>query len=103
MDRLARLQELLKVSPGDNFLEHALALEYVKMGEEAGARQVFEGILTRDPGYIGSYYHLGKLLERINETALAIQWYEKGMAAAKAAADHHALGELRAAYEDLLF
>jgi tetratricopeptide (TPR) repeat protein len=103
MDRLARLQDLLKTSPGDNFLEHALALEYIKAGDEAGARQVFEGILTRDPGYIGSYYHLGKLLERINETALAIQWYERGMAAAKAAADHHALGELRAAYEDLVF
>lgn len=103
MDRLTRLQELLKASPGDNFLEHALALEYIKAGADAGARQVFEGILTRDPGYIGSYYHLGKLLERINETALAIHWYEKGMAAARAAADHHALRELRAAYEDLVF
>jgi hypothetical protein len=59
--------------------------------------------LLRDPGYTGSYYHLAKLLERTNETALAIQWYEKGMEVAKAAADHHALGELRAAYEDLVF
>lgn len=102
MDRVARLQVFLKASPGDSFLEHALALEYIKAGDEAGARQVFEGILLRDPGYIGSYYHLAKLLERSSQTALAIEWYEKGMAAAKAAGDQHALGELRAAYEDLV-
>ena len=102
MDRVARLQEFLKASPGDNFLEHALALEYVKAGNDAAARQVFETILLRDPGYVGSYYHLGKLLERVGEPAMATAWYGKGMEAAKAAGDNHALGELRAAYEDLV-
>jgi len=101
MDRVARIMEFLKTSPGDNFLEHALALEYIKAGNDAGARQIFETILQRDPGYTGSYYHLGKLLERIGEKKLAIDWYEKGMAAAKAAGDNHALGELRAAHEEL--
>jgi len=102
MDRVARIMEFLKANPGDNFLEHALALEYIKAGNDAAARSVFETILQRDPGYIGSYYHLGKLLERTGETALAVDWYKKGMAAASTAADHHALGELRAAYDDLV-
>ncbi len=102
MDRLARIMELLRATPGDNFLEHALALEHIKLGNDAGARAVFEAILQRDPAYIGSYYHLAKLLVRTGETALAIAWYEKGMAAAKAVGDNHALGELRAAYEDLV-
>ena len=102
MDRVARIIEFLKASPGDNFLEHALALEYIKAGNDAGARQIFENILQRDPGYIGSYYHLGKLLERTGETEAAISWYEKGMVAATAAGDNHALGELRAAHEDLV-
>ena len=102
MDRLARLQEFLKANPADSFLQHALALEYIKAGNEQGAKEIFETILLRDAGYIGSYYHLGKLLERTGEPALAIEWYEKGMAAAKAASDHHALGELRAAYENLV-
>ena len=101
MDRVARIMEFLKTNPGDNFLEHALALEYIKAGNDAGARQVFETILLRDPGYTGSYYHLGKLLERTGEKKLASDWYEKGMAAAKAAGDHHALNELRAAHEEL--
>lgn len=102
MDRLTRLTDMLKTSPGDSFLQHALALEYIKAGNDAGARQVFESILLNDPGYIGSYYHLAKLLERINEKDVAIQWYEKGMAQARTAGDHHALNELRAAYEDLV-
>jgi tetratricopeptide (TPR) repeat protein len=103
MDRIIKLKEFLQANPGDNFLKHALALEYIKIGDDAAARTIFEEILTIDPGYVGSYYHLAKLLERTGETDLAIQWYEKGMEAAKKAGDKHALGELRSAYEELTF
>ena len=61
----------------------------------------FERLLAHDPGYVGSYYHLAKLLERTGMNEEAIGVYEKGMAAATAAGDKHALGELRAAYEEL--
>ena len=101
MDRVARLKELLTLTPGDSFLEHALALEHVKAGDDAGARLLFEGILAREPGYTGSYYHLGKLLERSGDPATAMRWYQQGMAACKAAGDNHAFNELRAAFEDL--
>lgn len=103
MDRIERIQDFLKQSPKDNFLRHALALEFIKMGEDKKARELFEDILNECPDYIGSYYHLGKLLERGNETQLAIAWYEKGMFAAKAAKDTHAYNELQAAYEDLVY
>lgn len=103
MDRIARLKEFLQATPGDNFLKHALALEYIKIDDDSTAQRIFEEILTQDPGYIGSYYHLAKLLERTGDTNAAIQWYEKGMEAAKKAGDHHALGELRSAYEELTF
>ena len=98
-----RAQEMLQQQPGDNFLQHALALEYVKAGDDASARSLFEEILTRDAGYIGSYYHLAQLLQRTGERDLAIEWYEKGMEAAKRAGDRKALGELRSAYEELVF
>ncbi|MFM2362648.1 MAG: hypothetical protein RLZZ316_1550 [Bacteroidota bacterium] len=103
MERIEKLKAFLLASPADCFLQHALALEYVKLGNDAEARKWFEAILNSNPNYIGSYYHLGKLLERLNETAVAITWYEKGMAAARAANDLHALGELRGAYEELTF
>ena len=101
MDRIARIKEMLQLSPQDNFLQHALALEYIKLGKEKEARQLFEEILLRDPAYIGSYYHLGKLLERNGETMLAEEWYRKGMDAAQKAGDHHAFRELQSAYEEL--
>ncbi len=102
MERIDKLKTFLEANPGDSFLKHALALEYVKLGDEAGARKLFEEILTLDPGYVGSYYHLGKLLERTGEQELAIGWYEKGLAAAKAAGDRHAYGELQGALDELI-
>ncbi len=101
MERIEKLHAFLNTNPHDHFIQHALALEYIKLGEDNKARGLFEEILTHDPSYIGSYYHLAKLLERMGEKNLAASWYEKGMAAAKEAKDNHAYNELQAAYEDL--
>jgi Tfp pilus assembly protein PilF len=103
VDRVEKIKEMLAVNPADSFLQHALALEYIKLGKEGQARNLFEEILNREPGYIGSYYHLAKLLERSNNNVEAIKWYEKGMEEAKRAGDNHALGELRSAWEELIF
>lgn len=100
-ERIDKLKGFLAASPGDPFLQHALALEYIKSGDDNQARQLFENILKNDPSYVGSYYHLGKLLERQGDLSLAIKWYEKGMHAARQAGDNHALNELRAAHEDI--
>lgn len=103
MDRMERVKEMLQASPNDNFLRHALALEYVKQGNDAEARLLFEAVLTDSPDYIGTYYHLGKLLERAGETQIATAWYKKGMAAAKLEGSRHAYNELQTAYEDLVY
>lgn len=101
MDRIARIHEMLEKNPKDNFLRHALALEYIKTGDDTKAKELFVTILTEFPDYVGSYYHLAKLLERTGDTETAIQWYEKGMEVAKKAGDRHAYSELQGAYEDL--
>lgn len=103
MDRIEKILEFLKANPKDNFLRHALALEYIKLGDDLKARILFEEILTESPDYVGSYYHLAKLLEKLEQTDKAIEYYEKGMAAAKAANDNHTYSELQAAYEDLIY
>lgn len=103
MSRIEKLKEYLENSPKDAFLRHALALEYIKAGDDAGARALFEALLADEPGYVGSYYHLAKLLERNGDEPAAIQVYEKGMEEAKKAGDNHAYGELRGAYEELTF
>ena len=101
MDRIEKLKTFLAASPEDSFLQHALALEYIKLGDDATARSLFETLLEREPGYVGSYYHLAKLLERNEDEAAAIAVYEKGMEEAKKAGETHAYGELRGAYEEL--
>lgn len=103
MDRIEKLKEFLEKTPHDSFLNHALALEYIKKGDDAAARKLFEGILQREPDYVGTYYHLAKLLERNEQNEEAIRLYEKGMEEAKKAGDNHAYGELRGAYEELTF
>lgn len=103
MNRIEKIREMLGAQPADSFLQHALALEYIKLGNDEEARLLFENILNREPGYIGSYYHLAKLLERTNDTEEAVRVYEKGMEEARKAGDNHALGELRGAYEELVF
>ena len=103
MDRIEKLRDLLKESPRDSFLQHALALEYIKLGNDNEARLLFDSVLQNEPGYIGTYYHLAKLLERAGQTDEAIKLYEKGMEEAGKAGDQHALGELRSAFEELTF
>ena len=103
MERIEKLRTYLQASPTDSFLQHALALEYIKLGDDTQARELFGAILQREPGYVGSYYHLAKLLERLGETELAIDWYETGMAIAKAAGDNHSYNELQMAHEDLVY
>lgn len=103
MDRVERIHQLLEKTPKDNFLRHALALEYIKLDREQEARELFEAILTEFPDYVGSYYHLGKLLERMGQPEQALEWYTRGMAAARQAGDRHAYSELQGAYEDLAY
>ncbi len=102
-DRIEKLQAFLRQSPNDCFLNHALALEYVKVGDEESARKYFETNLMNDPAYVATYYHLAKLLERAGEKEHAIKIYENGMVHAKAAKDMHSYSELQGAYEDLVY
>ena len=101
-ERIEKIKVFLKATPNDCFLNHALALEYVKAGDESQARAHFEINMANDPAYVATYYHLGKLLERIGERAGAISIYEKGMACAKTTKDMHSYSELQSAYEDLV-
>jgi Tfp pilus assembly protein PilF len=103
MERIEQLRKFLQESPNDSFLKHALALEHVKLGDDETARQLFEELLAANPGYVGSYYHLGKLFERMDDTEAAVAWYEKGMQVAKEKGEQHAYGELRGALEELTF
>src|SRR6476619_1863091 len=102
MSRIDKLKEYMETSGVDSLLQHALALEYIKKGNDLEAKNLFNSILKREPTYIGSYYHLGKVLERLGDTDKAVRVYEKGMEMAKQAGDNHSFNELQAVHEELL-
>ena len=101
MSRIEKLLEYLKTADKDSFLQHALALEYIKVGNDEEARKLFNELLLREPTYVGSYYHLGKLLERVGDFDKAIRIYTRGMEEAKKAGDNHAYNELQGAKEEI--
>ena len=103
MARIERIKEMLAANPHDSFLQHALALEYIKIEEDEQARNLFENLLHEDENYIGSYYHLAKLLERTDRIYDAKEVYERGMLKAKECGDLHTFNELKTAYDDLVF
>jgi len=101
LSRIEKLLEYIKQNGKDSFLQHALALEYIKIDRDEEARNVFNELLLREPTYVGSYYHLGKLLERARNFEKAIKIYERGMQEAKKAGDMHSYNELMGAKEDV--
>jgi len=101
--RLDKLFDFLKSAPNDCFINHAIALEYVKREEDATALDYFLHNLEFDPNYVATYYHLGKLFERINDPDSAVSTYEKGMVVARSLSDMHSYNELQGAHEDLVY
>lgn len=101
MERIEKLKSFLQESPGDSFLKHALALEYIKAGNDEEAQQLLESLLHNNPAYVGSYYHLGQLLERKKMDQQALQCYKTGMEQAKKAGEQRTYNELKSACDEL--
>jgi tetratricopeptide (TPR) repeat protein len=100
MRRLDTLLQYHSEDPDDNFVRFAVASEYLKEGELAEALSWFEGLAADQPDYVGTYYHLGKLYERLGRTGDAIKTYEKGMAETARQKEFHAWAELESALSE---
>ncbi|MDX1741686.1 MAG: tetratricopeptide repeat protein [Rhodothermales bacterium] len=97
MDRLAVLLKYLEEDPEDPFTRFALALEYLKSGNEHEALTAFEGLVSDRPDYVGTYFHLGGLYRRLGRVDSAVDVYRKGISVAEAQRDVHAKSELQSA------
>lgn len=102
-NRISKLAAAVKNNPDDSFSKFALALELKKNGFPEKTRVLFEDIRTNDPGYVGVYYHLGKLYYENDQNKKAQQVYKEGIEIAEQAGDQHAKKELSAALIELEF
>ena len=96
--RLIKLLEFLETDSGDPFVLYALATEYNSLNDTEKAFEYYLKLIADHPAYVGTYYHLGKLYQKTGQTDLALDIYQKGMAAARNKKDMHAFSELQGAY-----
>jgi len=98
--RHLQLEAFLAEDPDDPFTHYALALEMLKDDVQEGLSKM-EWLLEHHPGYLATYYQLGKLYEAAGRTNEAIETYRNGMLLATLQQNKHAFGELKGAVDEL--
>ena len=96
-DRLKQLENFLADSPNDAFILFAIAKEHEGLENTDEAIRFYRQLESDHTDYVGTYYHLGKIMEKTEGIEAAIKVYKDGMAVAKAQGDKHALSELAGA------
>ena len=98
VNRVQKLMDFLAQEPQDPFLKYALATEYLSQNQLSEALKYFEDLIVNHSDYIGTYYHLGALYEKLGRKEDAISTYSAGMLVARQLRDMHALSELQTVY-----
>ncbi|NBV12772.1 MAG: tetratricopeptide repeat protein [Sphingobacteriia bacterium] len=101
MERINRLLEFHNADPTDTFILYALAMEYEKIENLEEAIKFYKLLSTKYPEYLATYYHYGKLLEKIGKTETAKVIYSNGINLSVEMKEHHTASELRQALNSL--
>jgi Tfp pilus assembly protein PilF len=102
MNRIEILKGFLNENSNDSFSRYALALEYVKLGQNEDAVREFETVKKKDPDYVATYFQLGQLYQKIGQTHEAEKTFRTGITVAAKMGDEHTRSELEGALEALL-
>jgi Tfp pilus assembly protein PilF len=102
MNRIEILKGFLNENANDSFSRYALALEYVKLGQNSDAVREFETVKKSDPDYVATYFQLGQLYQKIGESHEAEKTFRTGITVASKIGDDHTRSELEGALEALL-
>ena len=94
-DRLDQLRSFYEEDPEDPFTRYALAQEHLKQDNPSRALALFEELVETDPDYVGTYYHLGKLYERLGRPEDAKATYRAGVEVCEDQGATKDLSELR--------
>jgi Tfp pilus assembly protein PilF len=102
MNRVEILKGFLNDNANDSFSRYALALEYVKLGQNDDAVREFETVKTNDPDYVATYFQLGQLYQKLGKTHEAEETFRTGITVAAKIGDEHTKSELEGALESIL-
>jgi len=95
--RREMLEQFLAEKPSDAFARYGLALECVKLGDDAAAVEHFQKLLEMHPKYVGGYFQFGQLLSRLGRLDEARKILSDGIIVAQQAGDMHARDQMQAA------
>lgn len=101
-DRIDTLYAYLKDDPKDPFLYYAIAMERLRREEPEAALEQFAHLVQHHPDYLGTYYHYGKLLEKLGRKEEAIDLYRAGCKVADDQRERNARRELQQALDDAI-
>jgi Tfp pilus assembly protein PilF len=101
-NRIEEILQLQQQEPDDPFLWYALALEYVKNGEQAKAGEVFDTMLKRFPDYLPLYYQAAHFYWEEGSFDKAGYVFKIGINLAGTKGDTKTLQELTNSYQNFL-
>lgn len=101
MNRIKTLENYLKQTPEDPFLQYALALEYVSNGNTPEAIQLFSNLIKARPDYSATYYHYARLLAEAGAISEAVTTIKLGIEITQTEGNRHAENELRLLMDEL--
>ena len=101
LNRKERILTMLESDPENDFLLFALAKELENENLIEEAINTYRQLIRIHPNYIGTYYHLAKILQINLNTEEAILAIKNGIDQAKALKDLHALAELQNLLNDI--
>ena len=79
VNRLEQLQNMLQAEPEDDFLQYAIAMEYISMRTVEKAIPYLKHIVKQNPDYLACYYQLGKCAEELKQIEEAKTYYQLGI------------------------
>jgi Tfp pilus assembly protein PilF len=80
---------------------YGLAMEYRSAGDTARAVETFEKVHALDPNYVAAYFMCAQVRVEIGDVEGARAELDRGIAAARAVGDDHALSEMMGLKESL--
>lgn len=99
--RLEMFDTMIAKGSTDPFVHYARAMELRSLERNQEAIAAFGEVATKFPSYVPTYLMAGQLAAAMGENAVARDFLERGLEAARAAGDAKARGEMQGVLDGL--